>query len=224
MRLHIPLLLLILAGGTLALGSTRTPDESEAPALEAPRPTKQPLLAWKDIAARPGHFLGQRIRLRLQFHSHVKDWNPYLTRFGTGHYIAIQGWTDEQFPWIESDYEQPAVRVFARSDTSAARELLRGEAYGRFEVQGIVRETFLGLPWIEIDSAFSIAEHITEATAIHAARAIELMKEEAWRLAELELEQALAAPLPDTALFELERLRQACQDHVPPAERRRPGG
>jgi hypothetical protein len=74
---------------------------------------------------------------------------------------------------------------------------------------------FLDQPWIEILDAAPMGDALTEATVIHAARAIELMTEGAWRLGRLELDQALEAPSPEAATIELARLRQWCLDEEP---------
>lgn len=198
---------------SLAFSGPAASDRDAAPAPAAVTSAELPVVSWDEIARHPGNWLGRRVRLRFQFHSRVADWNPYLTRFGSGQFVAVQGWADEQFPWIETDYERPAVRVFARTDGQAARDLARAEPFGRFDVVGVVREALLDLPWIEIDSAWMLPEQISEATVIHAARAIKLMKQQAWGLADLELSTAVAAPLPDAALLEIGRLRQATRDH-----------
>ena len=54
-----------------------------------------------------------------------------------------------------------------------------------------------------------LPDQIGEATVIHASRALDLAQKKAWKLAELEFDQALAGPLPDKARIELERLREA---------------
>jgi len=183
-------------------------DETRA---AVPMPDEPPLVSWSELAQHPCQWLGRRVRVRMQVQSRMTDWNPYLTRFGTGQFQAIQGWSDEQFPWIESEYDTPQVRVFARRGTLADRELASVKSYSRYEMRGVVREVFLDLPWIEIEDARSMTDAISEATVIHAGRALDLMNQKAWRLAELEFEQALGGPLPDPALIELERLREACR-------------
>lgn len=199
----------------LALGLTRAePIRGAANAPdEVTSSDEPPLVSWSELAQHPCQWLGRRVRIRMQVQARMADWNPYLTRFGTGQFQAIQGWADEQYPWIESEFDTPQVRVFARRDARADRELRDVKSYSRFEMRGVVREVFLDLPWIEIDDARSMTDAISEATVIHAARAIELMKQNAWRLADLELEQALGGPLPDPAMIELQRLRDTCRSN-----------
>src|SRR5258708_7379085 len=76
----------------------------EPPALAAPA-----LVTWAELARHPSQHLGQRVRIELQFHSRVVNWNAYMTRFGPAAFQAWQFWTDEQFPWVKDDYDSPAA-------------------------------------------------------------------------------------------------------------------
>jgi hypothetical protein len=207
------LAVMLMLGGAGASFVAQAPvPATAARRIQAPAAEEVPLLAWSDLADRPCRWLGRNVSLRIQVESHPSDWNPYLTRFGTGQFDALQGWADEQFPWIHDDYDAPAVRVFVRKGSPAANVIAGAKPYARFELTGVVREVFLDLPWIEITGAVPMSDAITEASVIHAARAIELLGENSWDLAQLELDQALEAPLPDAALIELVRLREECID------------
>lgn len=213
----------ILLAATLLFGAlTGEPAVRVAP--EAP----PPLVAWKDLCDRPIQWLGQTVRMQLQFSNGVATWNPYMTRFGTGQFTAFQAWTDEQFPWIKSEYDAPAVRVFSRTDSASDWALEAAKPGARFEMTVIVRETFLELPWVEVVGILPLAERISEGTSIHAAKACELMKARSFGLAASELEQAITDDLPPLARTELERLLVLCRDAialekgsqgVPPARR-----
>jgi hypothetical protein len=210
------LAVMLMLGGVGADIVGHAPVPAAARRAEAPAPEEIPLLAWSNLADRPCRWLGRNVRVRVQVQAHPADWNPYLTRFGTGQFEALQGWADEQFPWVKTDFDAPQVRVFVRKGGAAARAVAGAKTYARFEMTGVVREVFLDLPWIEIVDARPMNDVVTEATVIHAARAVDLMNEHAWRLARLELDQALAAPLPDAASIEIERLRQVCVEAEPP--------
>ena len=191
------------------------PVPAAAPRADVPAPEAVPLLGWSEVVDRPCRRLGRTLRVRVQVESHPTDWDAYLTRFGTGQFEALQGWADDQYPWMKSDFDAPQVRVFVRKGSAAASAIAGAKTYSRFELTGIVREVFLDLPWIEVTDARPMSDVLTEATVIHAARAIELIREGAWRLARLELDQALEAPLPDAATIELARLRQQCTEQEP---------
>lgn len=166
-----------------------------------------PLVAWQELVDHPARWLGQTITLRGQLQQRVASWNPYLTRFGTREFGAFQLWSDEQFPWIESEFRLPRVRLFARRGQPA--ECLLGSApqYARFEFVATVRELFLDLPWIEVERATRLEQEISEGTNIHAARGLELAEKQSFALAAEEFEQALSGQLPQHARAELERLR-----------------
>lgn len=175
------------------------------PTVEPP-----PLVAWDDLADKPARWLGRKVRVRVQYASEPAAWNPYLTRFGSGQYDALQAWSDEQFPWVRSDFDAPRARVFVRKGSGAQHELVGADTYARYELTLIVREVFLDLPWAEVVEARATLDRLTEATVIHAARALELYEQRAWRLALLEFDAALGAPLPDAATAELTLRRDEC--------------
>jgi hypothetical protein len=168
-----------------------------------------PLVTWSELTQHPAQFLGRSVRLRIQFQAPVADWNPWMTRFGTREFDALQAWTDEQLPWVVSDYDAPRVRLFFREQSGCAWALAGARVYHRYEMQVRVREWFLGEPWCEIEQVLPLAEQISEGTLIHAGRALQLTEARAWELADGEFEQALSGNLPAHARAELERLREA---------------
>lgn len=186
-----------------------------SPALPRGAPeAPPPLSTWMDLCDRPVDWLGQTVRLQLQFSGRVETWNPYLTRFGTRQFSAVQAWTDEQFPWIKAEYDAPAVRVFLRSGKACDWALEGAKPGARFEMTVIVREMFLDLPWVEVVEVLPLAERISEGTSIHAGKALELMTARSFGLAESELEQAITDDLPAVARAELERLLVLCRDAI----------
>lgn len=178
-----------------------------APDLQA----APPIVSWQDLCDRPSRWLGKKIRLRFQYQGRVDDWNPYLTRFGSRRYGAIQAWSDEQLPWVKSEFDAPIVRVFFPRGESCASVLDQAQVNGRYEVTAMVREVFLDVPWTELLEVVPLSERIGEGTIIHAGKALELMQRSDWKLAELEIEQAITDSLPPPARAELERLRAECR-------------
>ena len=179
----------------------------DIPVAEAP-----PIIEWRELSDKPCRWLGRKVRVRMQFESELADWNAYMTRFGRGQFDALRGWSDEQFPWIQTDFSAPEALLFVRKGSAAQRALEESQTYSRFEFTVVVREVFLDTPWAEIIDVHAMPEQIREATVIHAARAIELMGKQAWRLAKLELEVALEAPVPEAAGRELKRLAGVCDN------------
>jgi len=176
-----------------------------------------PLVSWKELVDHPSRYLGKTITLHAQFQSRVESWSAYLTRFGSHDFAAFQFWSDEQFPWVQAEYQQPLVRLFARRGQPGEWALAGAQVHSRFELHVRVRELFLDLPWVEIEDATPTVEEISEGTNIHAARGIDLLEKGNHVLARSEFEHALEGLLPAHARAELERLRDECD--VPPAGR-----
>lgn len=222
-RLHRSLLaaswaglaILVMLGGSAPTARSTIGDETRSSLVDEGRPLPvAELVLWQDLMDHPSAWLGKSVRIDVQFQSRVSSWNPYMTRFGTRQFAAFQFWTDEQFPWVLSEFESPAVRLFARREGIAEWVLATAQPYARYEVQAVVREVFLDVPWVEMTAVRPLDERISEGTVIHAGRAIELMGAQAWKLASLELEPALAGPLPEKARAELERLRAICKEQA----------
>jgi len=177
---------------------------------------KPPVVTWQELVDHPASYLGKSITLYAQFHGRVEDWSAYLTRFGTQEYSAFQFWSDEQFPWIQSQYDTPRVRLFARKGQAGEWSFAGAQPYARYEIQARVRELFLDLPWIEVENATRTVEEISEGTNIHAARGIDLVEKQAWALAQTEFEHALEGLLPSHARAALQLQLEACKDAQAP--------
>lgn len=167
-------------------------------------------VTWPELANTPCRHQGLEVSFSFQFHGHLERWQAGPTRFGPGAFAAISGWADEQFPWIQEEFANPAVRLFVRRGSDVERAFAEARPHQRFAVTGTLREVWRDRPWIELGSARPLEEEIGEATAFHAGRAIELMEEGTYVLADEALQQALSAPLPGPARDELSRLREVC--------------
>jgi hypothetical protein len=175
-------------------------------------PPEVPLVTWEELCARPSRWAGKTVHVRIQYQDPVANWNPYLTRFSSSRFVAIQAWADEQIPWVKTEYDTPVVRLFALRDGPCAWAFQSARKGDRFEVTIVVREVFLALPWAEVTEVVPLLERIGEGTVIHAGRAIELMNRQAWKLAELEIDQAITIHLPERARAELQRMKEQCQE------------
>ncbi len=177
--------------------------------------TPAPGVAWSELAGFPCRQHGNRVRLTLQFHSLPARWSAGPTRFGPGAFAAVSAWADEQFPWFVNEFENPAARVFVRRGTDIERTFASATPHQRFEVEGYVREVWLDRPWIELVAATPLEEAIGEATVFHAARALELMEDGTFVIADEALQQALQQDaLPPHAREALGRLREICIEEM----------
>lgn len=179
-------------------------------ARELPRPVEP--VPWRDVAAQPCRFQSQEVTLRVQFRDLPARWQAGPTRFGPGAYVAVTAWSDEQFPWVQTEFTNPQARFFVRKGTELERTFLAARTHQRFEVRGIVREVWRDRPWIELHIAAPLEDEVGEATVIHASRAVTLIEEDSFELADEALRQALAAPMPEPAREELARLRAVCAE------------
>jgi len=182
------------------------PAREQAPSEPAPE-----LVTCAELWAHPGRYLGRTVSLRVQFHSWIEEWNPFLTRFGMGEYRALRAWSDEQLPWLVEDFDQPRARLFVRQDAAADWALCGIERHQRRELLVAVRAVFAGQPWLEVLGVRPLVPHVPEGSVLHASRALELMKGRSWLLAAEELERALAGPLPEGPRAELERQLATCR-------------
>jgi hypothetical protein len=172
-------------------------------------------MSWEALTRQPTRHIGARVRVVGQFQAQVEQWNSYLTRFTPQAHSAWQFWTDEQHLWLRAEYEAPRMRVFAPKEGRLARELAQLGMQQRVELELIVRECFLELPWAEVVGVRPLEESVSEASAFHAARAIELGRTGAWKLALSELDSALVADLPAHSRTALESLQAQWREQVP---------
>lgn len=188
-----------MAMGPLTTGTLWS--ESSVPALST---------SWTDMAREPCALRGFEVRFTIQFHGLPARWRAGATRFGPGAFAAVDGWADEQFVWHPEEFASPAVRCFVRRGSELERTFQGARTHQRFELRGVVREVWRGRPWIEVHAATPLEEEVGEATVFHAGRAVELIQDGSFVLADQALEVALSAPLPEAARAELGRLRDLC--------------
>jgi hypothetical protein len=196
----------------LVLGLAGSEPRSGAPAGEEP-PAARPTPA-AELWAHPGQSLGREVVLTVQVHSHAETWNPFVTRFGSGEYVCLRAWSDEQFPWRAQDFARPAVRVFARRESAAHWALAEAQRYQRFELTCTVRSVFGGVPWVEVSGVKPLIRQVGDGTVIHASRGMEAFEKRGWSRAKSEFERALVGGIPERGRLELERLIAACDEEL----------
>jgi hypothetical protein len=211
---HSTLRLLIAPFLALGLGWSQDarqqlplPGDGPAVAVEAP---VFEVVEAEELWSHPGRYAGKRVRVILGVHSEVESWNPFVTRFGPGQFRCLRGWSDQQQPWLETDFEHPRLRVFARRGSAAEWALDGAERYQRFELSCVVRAVFGDVPWLEVVGAKPLLRRLGDGTLLHASRGLDLMQKELWEAARLELQRATAGALPEPAREHLEALIERC--------------
>lgn len=164
--------------------------------------------------SQPGENLGREVLLTVQVHSHPESWNPFVTRFGTGGYVCLRAWADEQLLWQAEEFQHPRVRVFARRGSAAHWALAEAERYQRFELTCTVRSVFGGVPWVEVSGVKPLIRQVKDGTVLHASRGVEAFDKKAWGRAKSELERALVGGLPPRGREEIERLIALCETQI----------
>lgn len=211
-RRGCPALLLALALRVATPGDGPAPGpvlpEAAPPAGETELVPDVPL---SQLRRDPRPRLGRRVRFVLQYRGTESAWNPYLTRFGPGEWIALSGWPDERFTWERAVFADPMRRLFLRRGSALAALVDELRPHERFEVVGTVRELQLGEPWIEVESLTPRLEMVGPGVIHHVLRAEEAAEEGKWSLAADQLERALAGPLPARPRAELERRRDVAR-------------
>jgi hypothetical protein len=207
---------LALVAGLAAILGAATAGSSRASLPQWPNlpplATETPTVSLGEVWKHPLDHLGKTMQVTFQVQALPATWNPYLTRFGPGDWVAVSVWGDDQFLWERAEFDRPLGLLFARRGTGMAQELAEAASYQRFSAEVVERQVFMGKPWIEIRSLKRHEQHLTEGSLLHASRAVTLMGAEQWELAKEDLARALATDLPVHARAELERLRSLCID------------
>lgn len=171
------------------------------PCLLAPLPSQEARRATLvELRTAPARRLGEEVTLTLQFRARSESWNPYLSRFEPGRWLGLSAWPDEVFTWDAPSYDAPLTRLFVRRGTPLEETVRRAAPHQRFEATAVVREQFLGEPWIELTALKRLTEEVGEGTILHVTRARELAFEGNFDLALDQYERARSAPLPPHAL------------------------
>ncbi|MFT7670510.1 MAG: hypothetical protein ACI8X5_003219 [Planctomycetota bacterium] len=172
-------------------------------------------LTAEELLEHPAEHIGESIVLTVQFESKVESWNPFVTRFGSGDFSAWGGWSDTQFPWRESDFKAPLIRVFARHESPVEWALASAETYDRYALTCRVSSVFANRPWLEVIAAKPLLRGVGEGSVMHATRGLEFIEKGAWLAAVGEFERASNGPLHEAARTELERLSEYCRSKLP---------
>jgi hypothetical protein len=163
-------------------------------------PVQEECVALGELRTRPASRLGQEVRFALQLRGLVEDWDPYLSRFEPGRWLALEVWPDEQFTWDLEVFERPFTRLFVRRGGGFEPLVRRARTYQRYEARARVREVFLGEPWLEVVELVPLDGEVGEGTILHVTRARELAFDGELDLALEQYERARKGPLPPHAL------------------------
>lgn len=181
-----------LAAG-LAVGAL--PAQVETQGFGIPKDTT--LQTIRDI---PDAFKNVWVRFTGQFFSVGPIHNPFFTRFTRADYVNFAVWAHDQKIWEKEEFDNPCSTLFC---SKASGDLLTTvydlQMYERVRVTGIVRNTFKGEPWIEVNRVEPIAGRITTASLTHLGRARRMIQNHRWQQATVELNLASSQSLTEHA-------------------------
>lgn len=148
--------------------------------------------------------LERPVRMFVQVHSLVEEWEPALSRYAPSRYVQLVAWADEQLLWQRAEWDAPGVLLFVPRGGSLERRVRAAEKHDRLQVLVEARERLRGRLLADVTALGTSEQHLPEGSILHALRAERLVRDGGRELAVLELERALAAPLHDAPRRALE--------------------
>jgi hypothetical protein len=153
-------------------------------------------LQVEDLLKDPESYRGIPVRLELAFCGLGKLENPFFTRFTMANYINFACWNGQAMLWEREQYIDSFPLFFADRRLKVSEVFATAMPFERFEVHAIIRDTFRGLPWVEILSAKPLEDRLTKASVRHIRQAKLQLAKGNHSLAAGEFARALKAPLP----------------------------
>jgi hypothetical protein len=144
----------------------------------------------------PDAFRNVRVEFTVQFASLGKMSNPFFTQFTPAEYANFYAWADEQPIWQKRSYDDVFGNLFYSKEGSQLAELFELQVYQRMRVQGVVRNTFQNMPWIEVTDFSVEGGRIDPAVLAHMYRGEQYMSDRQWQRAIAELSLAPGSGVP----------------------------
>ena len=150
------------------------------------------------MRANPTAFHNVKVKFTVQFASLGRISNPFFTKFVPTDYANFYAWGDEQKIWQEKVYNDVFGTLFLSKTNRQLQSLYSLRLYQRIQCTAVVRNTFQGLPWLEVLEFVVLGEHLDTAVLTHMHRGENLMKQRLWQRAITELSLAPGAGVPKT--------------------------
>ena len=146
----------------------------------------------------PEAFRHVRVSFPVQFASIGRISNPFFTRFVPSDFANFYCWADEQPIWRKDEYSNLFGFLFLSKNNDQLQELYDLDLYQRVQVTGVVRNTFQGMPWIEVLEFEPLYEQVTTASLAHMYRGEQHMARRQWQRAISELSLAPESDVPQS--------------------------
>lgn len=152
-----------------------------------------------DVRAEPDAFQSVKVEMTIQFASLGRIANPFFTKFTPTDFANFYAWGDEQEIWQRNSYDDVFGMLFLGKLHPKLERLYSLRTYQRLRVTGVVRDTFQGMPWIEVTEFEVLPEQLDTAVLTHLHRGEKLMAERKWQRAIAELSLAPGEGVPPNA-------------------------
>lgn len=150
------------------------------------------------MRANPTAFHNVKVKFVVQFASLGRISNPFFTKFVPTDFANFYAWGDEQQIWQEKAYNDVFGTLFLSKSNTQLERLYSLRLYQRIECTAVVRNTFQGMPWIEVLEFNALGEQLDTAVLTHMHRGENLMEQRLWQRAITELSRAPGSGVPNT--------------------------
>ncbi|MBM4061867.1 MAG: hypothetical protein FJ265_12340 [Planctomycetes bacterium] len=140
-----------------------------------------------EMRAEPEAFKNVLVQFTVQFASLGRIANPFFTKFTPTDFANFYVWGDEQPIWQQAAYDKVFGMMFLGKSHPKLEALYSLRLYERVLVTGVVRNTFQGVPWIEVTDFEKVGGQVDTAVLAHLYRGEKLMEQRLWQRATAEL-------------------------------------
>lgn len=162
------------------------------------------------MRANPTAYQNVKVKFTVQFASLGRISNPFFTKFTPTDYANFYAWGDEQQIWQEPDYNDVFGTLFLSKGNSQLEALYGLRLYQRIQCTGVVRNSFQGMPWIEVLSFEDVGGQVDTAVLTHMHRGENLMEQRLWQRAIAELSRAPGEGVPQIVTMAAHRNLGLC--------------
>ena len=162
------------------------------------------------MRANPTAYQNVKVKFTVQFASLGRISNPFFTKFTPTDYADFYAWGDEQQIWQEPDYNDVFGTLFLSKGNSQLEALYGLRLYQRIQCTGVVRNSFQGMPWIEVLSFEDVGGQVDTAVLTHMHRGENLMEQRLWQRAIAELSRAPGEGVPQIVTMAAHRNLGLC--------------
>jgi tetratricopeptide (TPR) repeat protein len=104
-----------------------------------------------ELLRNPRKYIDLPVRIQLYFSKSGKAYNPYFTRFNEDMYMNFSAWPLDARLYEKRDFQRAYHMFFIqRASMKLWKNLFEEDRITPIEVKAVVRDIFVGQPWIEV--------------------------------------------------------------------------